>query len=109
MPVCVYAIYIYIYIYIYIIHAYIHTHIHSYAQQVSNICKMCPNAVSVERCIYIHTCIHTYTHALNRSAAYARCGQMQSALNDAQKCINMKPEWGKGYAMKAVALRGLNK
>lgn len=45
----------------------------------------------------------------NRSAAYAGAGQMQSALNDAQKCINLKPMWAKGYMRKAVALMGLNR
>ena len=34
---------------------------------------------------------------------------MQSALNDAQKCINLKPFWSKGYARKAVALVGLKR
>ena len=45
----------------------------------------------------------------NRSAAYAGAGQMQSALNDAQKCINLKPMWAKGYMRKAAALMGLNR
>jgi tetratricopeptide (TPR) repeat protein len=35
--------------------------------------------------------------------------QFQSALNDAQKCINLASGWAKGYGRKAAALVGLGR
>ena len=45
----------------------------------------------------------------NRSGAYASVNQFQSALNDAQKCVNLAPTWPKGYGRRAAALIGLNR
>ncbi|KAJ1491702.1 hypothetical protein T484DRAFT_1612419, partial [Baffinella frigidus] len=45
----------------------------------------------------------------NRSGAFSSVNQFQSALNDAQKCVNLAPTWPKGYGRKAAALVGLNK
>lgn len=45
----------------------------------------------------------------NRAAAYSSVNQFQSALKDAQKCINLAPKFAKGYGRKAAALCGLNK
>jgi hypothetical protein len=44
-----------------------------------------------------------------RSGAYASVNQFQSALNDAQKCINLASAWAKGYGRKAAALVGLGR
>ena len=40
----------------------------------------------------------------NRSAAYYSMKQYDEALNDAQKCIDVNPDWSKGYQRKAMAL-----
>ena len=45
----------------------------------------------------------------NRSAAYANLKQYQKALGDGEKCIELKPDWGKGYHRKGTALHGLGK
>ena len=49
------------------------------------------------------------THVLysNRSAAYCGMKKYDDALADATKCIEMKPDWGKGYGRKGAALHGL--
>jgi len=63
--------------------------------------------------------IEWYTQALklhkdhiyysNRSAAYLSKGFGDSALKDAEECIQMKPEWSKGYGRKGAALHKLHK
>jgi len=45
----------------------------------------------------------------NRSAAYAGLTQWEKALDDATKCIQAKPDWGKGYFRKGVALLELRR
>jgi len=40
----------------------------------------------------------------NRSAAYLKQNQFDLALADAEQCISIKPDWGKGYARKGSAL-----
>jgi stress-induced-phosphoprotein 1 len=45
----------------------------------------------------------------NRSAAFANLKQFTKALDDGQKCIDIKPDWSKGYLRKANALFGLRK
>lgn len=60
--------------------------------------------------------IQFYTNALaenpsdhtilsNRAAAYQNSSQFAAALADAEKCIELKPDWGKGYQRKAMALQ----
>ncbi|KAH8266668.1 hypothetical protein KR018_008726, partial [Drosophila ironensis] len=43
----------------------------------------------------------------NRSAAYAKAGKFQEALEDAEKTIQLNPTWPKGYSRKGVAAAGL--
>ena len=66
------------------------------------------------------TAIEYYTEALvdnpddhtvygNRSQAYANLGQHEKALEDAEACIRIKPDWGKGYYKKGAALLKLGR
>jgi len=41
----------------------------------------------------------------NRSAAHLSKNDIANALKDAEQCIKIKPDWGKGYLRKAQALR----
>lgn len=41
----------------------------------------------------------------NRSAAFYSLKKYDQALADAQKCIDIKPDWSKGYQRKAMALQ----
>ena len=43
----------------------------------------------------------------NRSACHCALKEYDSAAADAEKCIGMKADWGKGYARKGAALHGL--
>jgi len=45
----------------------------------------------------------------NRSASYAALNQNQRALDDASKCVSIKPDWAKGYYRKATALAALGR
>lgn len=45
----------------------------------------------------------------NRAAAYHQSGQYDEALTDAEKCIEVKPDWSKGYQRKAMALQAQSK
>ncbi|KAG5437919.1 hypothetical protein PCANB_000265 [Pneumocystis canis] len=42
----------------------------------------------------------------NRSACYASLKNFDEALKDAIKCIELKPDWAKGWSRKAAALHG---
>ena len=39
----------------------------------------------------------------NRAAAYHNLGKYTEAEADADKCIEIKPDWSKGYQRKAMA------
>ena len=45
----------------------------------------------------------------NRSACHCALKEYDSAAADAEKCIGMKADWGKGYARKGAALHGLGR
>ncbi|XP_046364291.2 stress-induced-phosphoprotein 1-like [Haliotis rufescens] len=40
----------------------------------------------------------------NRSAALLKCGKYLEALGDADRTVEIKPDWGKGYSRKGAAL-----
>ena len=42
----------------------------------------------------------------NRSGAYASLKEYQSALEDAEKTTQLKPDWAKGWGRKGSALHG---
>eukprot|EP01061_Rhynchopus_euleeides_P000468 TRINITY_DN1032_c0_g5_i1.p1 TRINITY_DN1032_c0_g5~~TRINITY_DN1032_c0_g5_i1.p1 ORF type:complete len:183 (+),score=31.11 TRINITY_DN1032_c0_g5_i1:185-733(+) len=48
-----------------------------------------------------------HVYRSNRSATYSGLGQFKEALDDAQKTIELKPDWGKGYSRAGLAFRGL--
>eukprot|EP00796_Vickermania_ingenoplastis_P007870 gene7870-5497_t len=45
----------------------------------------------------------------NRSACYAALHKYKDALDDADKCIRIKPDWVKGYTRRGAALHGLRR
>ncbi|KAJ7379800.1 Stress-induced-phosphoprotein 1 [Desmophyllum pertusum] len=45
----------------------------------------------------------------NRSAAYAKDARYEQALEDAKKCVELKPDWGKGYSRLGAALSFLKR
>ena len=45
----------------------------------------------------------------NRSASYHNLKNFEQALADGNKCVELKPDWAKGYQRKAMALHGLGK
>ncbi|XP_033312985.1 stress-induced-phosphoprotein 1 [Bombus bifarius] len=45
----------------------------------------------------------------NRSAAHAKAGMYYQAVEDAEKTISLKPDWGKGYSRMGTALAYLGK
>jgi len=45
----------------------------------------------------------------NRSGCYAQLGDYETALKDAQKCVETKPDWPKGYSRTGLALYQLRK
>lgn len=44
----------------------------------------------------------------NRSGAYASLKQYEDALKDATQCVEIKPDWAKGYQRKGLAEFYLN-
>ena len=45
----------------------------------------------------------------NRSHAYFKKGDYVAALEDAQRTIELRPDWGKGYFRKGMALKAMGK
>lgn len=50
---------------------------------------------------------HDHTLYSNRSASYYNLNQFPQALEDAEKCIQVKSDWDKGYQRKAQALHAM--
>lgn len=44
----------------------------------------------------------------NRAAAYTSCGLLEEAVKDADKAIELKPDWSRGYSRKGAALARMN-
>jgi tetratricopeptide (TPR) repeat protein len=44
----------------------------------------------------------------NRCAALLKIAKVQKALADADKCIELRPEWEKGYFRKGSALEAIS-
>jgi len=40
----------------------------------------------------------------NRSAAYLKARNFECAIADGKKCVELKPEWAKGYSRQGAAL-----
>jgi len=66
------------------------------------------------------TAIEFYTKAIeenptdhtiygNRAAAYQNSTQFTEAIEDADKCIELKSDWAKGYIRKGMALQAASK
>jgi len=64
--------------------------------------------------------IQAYTEAINleptnhvlysnRSAAYLKAAKLSSALEDAEKTVELNPVWAKGYSRKGAVLFALQK
>ena len=45
----------------------------------------------------------------NRSAAYLSKGDATNALADGEKCVDISPQWAKGYSRKGAALHALKR
>jgi stress-induced-phosphoprotein 1 len=43
----------------------------------------------------------------NRSACFASLKEFDKALEDANVCVGLSPQWSKGYGRKGAALHGL--
>jgi stress-induced-phosphoprotein 1 len=50
-----------------------------------------------------------HIHYSNRSVCHYNMGNFEKALEDANSCIGIKPDWGKGYLRKGMAELKLNK
>lgn len=48
-------------------------------------------------------------HCSNRSAALLKLNKVTKAMEDAEKCIALNPDWEKGYFRKAAILELLDK
>lgn len=44
---------------------------------------------------------------MNRSASHSALKSYASALSDAEKVIQLKPDWARGYSRKGAALHGM--
>ena len=44
----------------------------------------------------------------NRSASFLKLSKVSQALSDAERCIELRPDWDKAYFRKATALEAQN-
>ena len=51
---------------------------------------------------------HDHTLYSNRSACHYNLSNFVKAKEDAEKCIEIKSDWGKGYQRRGMALHGMN-
>jgi tetratricopeptide (TPR) repeat protein len=56
-----------------------------------------------------HHAPEQHVYYSNRAAAYIRLQEWDEALADAERCVLVRPDWGKGYFRKGVALQGLRR
>ena len=45
----------------------------------------------------------------NRSAAYMKADSISKALRDAEKCVELAPNWSKAYSRLGAAQQGLKR
>lgn len=45
----------------------------------------------------------------NRSAAFMKADSISKALHDAEKCVELAPDWAKGYSRLGVAQQSLKR
>jgi len=65
-------------------------------------CESCAKQnMGKAKCMCI--CIEKSKLYSNRSHAYYMCGDFEKSLENAQKCIETRPDWDKGYIRKALA------
>ena len=53
-----------------------------------------------------HHAPEQHVYYSNRAAAYCKLGDWEEALADAERCVLVRPDWGKGYFRKGMALQG---
>ena len=51
--------------------------------------------------------VHTYIEKCEFKCNICRQGKYEKALEDANLCTEVKPDWGKGYFRKGLALYAL--
>ncbi len=51
----------------------------------------------------------SYAVYSNRSASYLKKGEHDNALKDAQRCVEIAPDWAKGYGRLGAALFALSR
>ncbi len=69
----------------------------------SHACPLGLRCVPAQACAPAHNCACS-----NRSAALLKLKKVSKALEDADKCIELRPEWEKGYFRKGAVLEEQN-
>lgn len=59
---------------------------------------------TLQRALLIDSDCCTSSHHSNRSASLLKLKKVTKALEDAEECIRLRPEWEKGYYRKAAVL-----